>query len=107
MESRDSSDRRLRWRLGAVDLEQPKLVVSLVLIGLLFDLTSAIARPTHGYGDLIDSYCIDRGRLRVRAHQGHCAMCLHLGTFDSAPEHRIEPIWTEFDRGRAGAGFDF
>lgn len=71
------------------------------------DGSTAFARPGSGYGDLIDTYCIDRGRLRVRAHQGHCAMCHHLGTFDSAPEHRIEPNWTEFDRGRLGAGFDF
>ncbi|KAH2840384.1 hypothetical protein KXW36_001407, partial [Aspergillus fumigatus] len=44
------------------------------LIGLLFDLTSAIARPTHGYGDLIDEFCISRGRLRIAGHQPHCGM---------------------------------
>lgn len=69
--------------------------------------STALARSGSGYGDLVDSYCLDRGRLRVRAHQGHCAMCHHLGTFDSAPEHRVEPNWTEFERGRSGASFDF
>lgn len=83
---------------------RPSLLCALFVLALD---GSAVARPGSGYGDLIDSYCIDRGRLRVRAHQGHCAMCHHLGTFDSAPEHRIEPNWTEFERGRAGAGFDF
>jgi hypothetical protein len=107
MESRDSSDRRLRWRLGAVDLEQPKLVVSLVLIGLLFDLTSAIARPTHGYGDLIDEFCISRGRLRIAGHQPHCGMCHQPGTFDDLPANRVEPNWTEFERGKTSGDFGY
>lgn len=92
-----------RWRLSILSWS---LFGALLLVAAL-DGSTASARPGSGYGDLIDTYCIDRGRLRVRAHQGHCAMCHHLGTFDSAPEHRIEPNWTEFDRGRLGAGFDF
>lgn len=80
------------------------LVCSLLVVALD---GAAEARSGSGYGDLIDSYCIDRGRLRVRTHQGHCAACHHLGTFDSAPEHRVEPNWTEFERGRSGAGYDF
>lgn len=84
------------------------LRLSLVCALLVVALDGAAeARSGSGYGDKIDSYCIDRGRLRVRTHQGHCAACHHLGTFDSAPEHRVEPNWTEFERGRSGAGFDF
>ncbi len=67
----------------------------------------AIARPTPGYGDLIDSYCISQGRLRVAAHQSHCAMCHQTGTFDDRPDHRVEPNWTEFERGKAMVDFSY
>lgn len=67
----------------------------------------AIARPTPGYGDLIDSYCISQGRLRVAAHQSHCAMCHQTGTFDDRPDHRVEPNWTEFERGKAMLDFGY
>lgn len=40
--------------------------VSLVLVAALQG--PALARPGAGYGDLIDSYCIERVRLRVGAH---------------------------------------
>ncbi len=63
---------------------------------------SAIAGPGSGYGDLIDNYCIDRGRLRIRAHEGHCAMCHQQGTFD-----QVEPNWTEYVRGRSSGDFSF
>lgn len=84
-------------------------LLTILLGGLLLIAAapSAMARPGPGYGDLIDRYCIERGRLRVGAHQGHCAACHHQGTFDSAPEHRIEPNWTEFERGRDTGVFDF
>ncbi len=82
----------------------------LLLLGGVFlgagDL-SATARPGPGYGDLVDKYCIERGRLRTAAHQGHCAACHQQGTFDSVPQHRVEPNWTEFESGRASGVFDF
>lgn len=81
------------------------LVISCMLIGVAD--RPAMSRPGMGYGDLIDKYCIKQGRLRVAAHQGHCAACHHQGTFDSAPEHRVEPNWTEFERGRSNEVFDF
>lgn len=86
------------WKLGL-----------LLLIGLTLGAIerSAQARPGPGYGDLIDKYCIAQARLRVGAHQGHCAACHHQGTFDIAPEHRIEPNWNEFERGRQTGVFDF
>lgn len=80
---------------------------SIAVAAISLSAPPATARPGLGYGDLIDSYCIERGRLRVRAHQGHCAMCHHLGTFDVAPEHRVEPNWTEYERGRATGSFEF
>lgn len=80
-------------------------VVALALLG--WQTSPTLARPGEGYGDLIDNYCIGRGRLRVRAHQPHCAMCHHLGTFDTSPEHRIEPNWNEFIRGRTTSDFSF
>lgn len=65
------------------------------------------ARPGLGYGQLIDKYCIERGRLRVAGHQNHCVMCHSPGTFDPLPEDRVEPNWTEFERGRSTGNFDF
>jgi len=96
-----AGNRAKRKRLRKLGL----LVLSCVLIGAAD--RSAMSRPGLGYGDLIDKYCIARGRLRVGAHQGHCAACHHQGTFDSAPEHRVEPNWTEFERGRSNEVFDF
>lgn len=80
-------------------------VVALVILG--WQTSPVFARPGNGYGDLIDNYCIERGRLRVRAHQPHCAMCHHLGTFDTSPEHRVEPNWNEFIKGRTTGDFSF
>lgn len=80
-------------------------ILALVLLG--WQTPPAVARPGYGYGDLIDNYCIERGRLRVRAHQPHCAMCHHLGTFDTSPEHRVEPNWNEFIRARTSGDFSF
>ena len=82
-------------------------VAIFVLTLLGWQMSPVLARPGNGYGDLIDNYCIERGRLRVRAHQPHCAMCHHLGTFDTSPEHRIEPNWNEFIRGRTTGDFGF
>lgn len=99
----DAAGRRRLWILWSC------LFGGLLFGGLLAVALDgpAVARSGSGYGDLIDSYCIDRGRLRVRAHQGHCAMCHHQGTFDSAAEHRVEPNWTEYERGRSGGDFSF
>lgn len=98
-------------RIGSADSQRRLRVSSQVAIFALVLLgcqsSPARARPGDGYGDLIDSYCIERGRLRVRAHQPHCAMCHHLGTFDTSPEHRIEPNWNEFIRGRITGDFSF
>ncbi|MBJ7402147.1 MAG: hypothetical protein JHD07_02115 [Bradyrhizobium sp.] len=82
-------------------------VVPLACFAALLLGSPVLARPGSGFGDLIDTYCIDRGRLRVRAHQPHCAMCHHLGTFDTSPEHRVEPNWTQFIRGRDTGNFSF
>ncbi|MBX9824826.1 MAG: Spy/CpxP family protein refolding chaperone [Xanthobacteraceae bacterium] len=93
-------------RAGAKHQQRWNAVLSgLILVAALQG--PALARPGSGYGDLIDSYCIERGRLRVGAHQGHCAACHQPGTFDSTPGHRVEPNWTEFERGRATGLFDF
>ena len=98
-------------RIGSVDSQRRLSVSSQVAIFALVFLgcqsSPALARPGNGFGDLIDNYCIERGRLRVRAHQPHCAMCHHLGTFDTSPEHRIEPNWNEFLRGRTTGDFSF
>lgn len=79
----------------------------LCLGGLLMGFSAAVARPTHGYGDLIDEFCISRGRLRIAAHQPHCAMCHQPGTFDDTPANRVEPNWTEFERARATGDFSY
>ncbi|SKA28298.1 LTXXQ motif family protein [Enhydrobacter aerosaccus] len=79
------------------------LITTLALAGGV----STMARPSQGYGDLIDTYCISQGRLRVPAHQSHCAMCHQTGTFDSLPAHRVQPNWAEFDKGRATGDFSF
>lgn len=107
MEFRDSSDRRLRWQWAALDAERPKLMLLLSIVGLLFDVSSASARPSHGFGDLIDEFCVSRGRLRIAAHQPHCGMCHQPGTFDDLPANRVEPNWTEFERGKASGDLSY
>lgn len=86
-----------------------RIAVGMVLIAAFAVVggASTLARPTPGYGDLIDQYCISQGRLRVAAHQSHCAMCHQTGTFDSLPAHRVQPNWTEFESGRATGDFNF
>lgn len=74
---------------------------------LLFVNTPSFARPGDGYGQLIDKYCIEKGRLRVPGHQNHCIMCHSAGTFDSLPQNRVEPNWSEFERARSNGNFDF
>lgn len=74
---------------------------------ILFLSSPSFARPGNGYGQLIDKYCIEKGRLRVPGHQNHCVMCHGAGTFDSLPENRVEPNWTEFERARSNGNFDF
>lgn len=83
------------------------LVVALAAGVAVHATVPAIARPTPGYGDSIDNYCISQGRLRVAAHQSHCAMCHQTGTFDDRPDHRVEPNWTEFERGKAMGDFSY
>lgn len=83
------------------------LAVMLITPLALAGGVSTMARPTQGYGDSIDTYCISQGRLRVPAHQSHCAMCHQSGTFDSLPAHRVQPNWAEFDKGRATGDFSF
>ena len=98
-------------KTASKDRQRRRSVFSSVAIFVLtllgWQMSPVLARPGNGYGDLIDNYCIERGRLRVRAHQPHCAMCHHLGTFDTSPEHRIEPNWNEFIRGRTTGDFGF
>ncbi|MBI2739002.1 MAG: hypothetical protein HYX38_20950 [Rhodospirillales bacterium] len=86
-----------------------KRAAGMALIGALAipGSVSTLARPTPGYGDLIDQYCISQGRLRVAAHQSHCAMCHQTGTFDSLPAHRVQPNWTEFENAKATGDFSF
>lgn len=83
------------------------LVVALAVSVAVYATVPAIARPTPGYGDLIDNYCISQGRLKVAAHQSHCAMCHQTGTFDDRPDHRVQPNWTEYERGKATGDFSY
>lgn len=82
-------------------------VAYLAIVASIVAAATAAARPTQGYGSLIDGYCISRNRLRVAGHQPHCAMCHQSGTFDNLPAHRVEPNWTEFERGRTSGDFSF
>lgn len=107
MESRGISERRLWWRWATLDIGKPKAVLGLLIVGLVLGFSSAIARPTHGYGDLIDEFCISRGRLRIAGHQPHCGMCHQPGTFDDLPANHVEPNWAEFERGKASGDFSY
>jgi hypothetical protein len=82
-------------------------VIYLAIVASIVAAATAAARPIQGYGSLIDDYCISRNRLRVAGHQPHCAMCHQSGTFDNLPAHRVEPNWTEFERGRTSGDFRF
>lgn len=82
-------------------------VAYLAIVASIVAAATAAARPIQGYGSLIDDYCISRNRLRVAGHQPHCAMCHQSGTFDNLPAHRVEPNWTEFERGRTSGDFSF
>lgn len=99
--------RQPHWR--GVSIPDRRLTAVLLLIAAFAIVggASTMARPTPGYGDLIDSYCIGQGRLRVAAHQSHCAMCHQAGTFDSLPAHRVQPNWSEFERSRSSGDFSF
>ena len=74
------------------------------LLGAFMPVT-ALALP--GYTGLINSYCQEQGAPRVRYTDDGCTLCHHPGTFTSDPAHRVEPVWTEFELGRASGDYGF
>lgn len=87
---------RALYRTGAI------LLAGLTLIGV-----TSNARALPGYANLINSYCRQQGAARVRYTDDGCALCHHQGTFVTDPEHRIEPVWTQFEIGRTSGDYSF
>lgn len=87
---------RAPYRTGAV------LLAGLTLIGVT---SNAHALP--GYANLINGYCRQQGAARARYTDDGCTLCHHQGTFVTDPEHRIEPVWTQFEIGRTSGDYRF
>lgn len=81
-----------------------RFVAGALLLGALVPGT-ATALP--GYTGLINSYCRSQGAQRVRYTDDGCTLCHHPGTFTSDPDHRVEPVWTEFEVGRSSGDYSF
>jgi len=78
-----------------------------MLMGLLLTSYSTAVTARPGYAGLINSYCKAKDLPKVRNTDDGCAMCHHEGTFTTDPSHRVQPTWSEFEKGRAADDFSF